>query len=308
MDDANLDTLCTFVYCTSDDLLPEARPNAKRQTTDAEIITLAVAQAIMGEPSDRRFLRRARRSLSHLFPCIPEQPGYFKRRRHLAPYLGWLLVIFAEQSPGSTTIFCSSTRHRSSVEEAGRQPSVRPLPMSATTVTARLTPATSGACVCTPSSPPTALPGPSSSPRPRRMSGRWEWTFLACCRREGGEILLGDKGYVGRDFAREVAELGATVVRRSERMSPETVLILLPSPAYRVDLLHLQGCPHPGTSPCSYLGWPQRAHLAALSLPGRLHQPQLPTGSSQPGLGRLLRVVAWNQSSRGGGRQRRPSG
>ena len=54
--DADLDTLCTVVYCTADDLLPEARPNARRQVTDAELVTLCVAQAIMGIPSDRRFL------------------------------------------------------------------------------------------------------------------------------------------------------------------------------------------------------------------------------------------------------------
>ena len=35
--------------------------NARRRTTDADIVTLAVAQAIVGEPSDRRFLRRATR-------------------------------------------------------------------------------------------------------------------------------------------------------------------------------------------------------------------------------------------------------
>jgi hypothetical protein len=61
--DADLDTLCTYVYCTADDLLPEPRRNARRRTTDAEIITLAVAQAIMGIPSDRRFLAKARKSL-----------------------------------------------------------------------------------------------------------------------------------------------------------------------------------------------------------------------------------------------------
>ncbi len=54
--DADLDTLCTVVYCTADDLLPEARRNARRRVSDAEVVTLCVAQAIMGIPSDRRFL------------------------------------------------------------------------------------------------------------------------------------------------------------------------------------------------------------------------------------------------------------
>jgi len=47
---ADLDTLCTVVYCTADDLLPERKRNARRRTTDAEIVTLAVAQVLMGIP------------------------------------------------------------------------------------------------------------------------------------------------------------------------------------------------------------------------------------------------------------------
>ena len=58
---ADLDTLCTVVYCTAADLLPAARKNARRRITDAEVVTLCVAQAIMGIPSDRLFLRTARR-------------------------------------------------------------------------------------------------------------------------------------------------------------------------------------------------------------------------------------------------------
>ena len=54
--DADLDLLLTTVFVTADDLLPESRSNAARRVTDAEVVTLCVAQAIMGIPSDRRFL------------------------------------------------------------------------------------------------------------------------------------------------------------------------------------------------------------------------------------------------------------
>src|SRR5436305_1397148 len=57
--DADLDTLCIAVYCTADDLLPEPAGNARRIVTDAEVVTLCVAHAIMGIPSDRRFLKVA---------------------------------------------------------------------------------------------------------------------------------------------------------------------------------------------------------------------------------------------------------
>jgi hypothetical protein len=57
--DADLDLLLAAVYCTADDLLPEKAGNARRIVTDAELVTLCVAQAIMGIPSDRCFLRAA---------------------------------------------------------------------------------------------------------------------------------------------------------------------------------------------------------------------------------------------------------
>jgi hypothetical protein len=57
---ADLDLLLTAVFAAADDLLPWRKRNAKRTVTDAEVVTLAVAQAIMDIPSDREFLRAAR--------------------------------------------------------------------------------------------------------------------------------------------------------------------------------------------------------------------------------------------------------
>lgn len=217
---ADLDTLCTFVYCTADDLLPEAKTNARRRTTDAEIVTLAVAQAIMGEPSDRRFLRRARRSLSHLFPCIPNQSGYFKRRRRLACVLDWLLVIFAQQSPGfyddlllidSTPVECGRSRatvFRSALSDicdygycASHSRYFWGVRLHAIF-----------ACDGT----PRALTYCS----PKRDEREVGLELLESCRREGGETLLCDKGYAGREFAAAVRDREATVARPKRRDEP----------------------------------------------------------------------------------------
>ena len=51
---ADLDLLLIAVFCTADDLLPEPAKNARRILTDAEVVTLAVAQASMGITSDAR--------------------------------------------------------------------------------------------------------------------------------------------------------------------------------------------------------------------------------------------------------------
>jgi hypothetical protein len=72
---ADLDLLLVAVFCTADDLLPERRKNARRRVTDAEVVTLCVAQAVMDIASDREFLAVARKRLSHLFPELPRQPA-----------------------------------------------------------------------------------------------------------------------------------------------------------------------------------------------------------------------------------------
>lgn len=100
--DADLDTLCTAVYCTADDLLPSHPPNARR------LVTLCVPQAIMGIPSDRRFLALAKRQLRALFPHRPGQSGDHRRRRWLAGTSAWRMGVFATAQPGILRIHCCS--------------------------------------------------------------------------------------------------------------------------------------------------------------------------------------------------------
>ena len=79
--DADLDTLCTVIYCTADDLLPAPKCNARRRVTDAEVLTLCVAQAIMGIPSDRRFLAVAQAAPPSLpGPASPGRPALVELR------------------------------------------------------------------------------------------------------------------------------------------------------------------------------------------------------------------------------------
>jgi len=81
----DLDALLTHLYVSLDDSLPpRTGPGRLPSTNDAEIICLAVSQALLNVPSDREFLRRARLRLAHLFPVIPNQSGYLKRVRALA--------------------------------------------------------------------------------------------------------------------------------------------------------------------------------------------------------------------------------
>ena len=101
--DADLDTLATALYVTIDDTLrhaPELRPwrpagGITPKLTDAELLTLAVMQALLGYVSEARWLRYARTHLRGLFPYLPGQAGYNKRLRAAFPLLRYFIRALA---------------------------------------------------------------------------------------------------------------------------------------------------------------------------------------------------------------------
>jgi Transposase DDE domain len=128
--DADLDLLLIAVYCTVDDLLLAKAANARRRITDAEVITLCIAQAMLGISSDERFLAVARHRLAHLFPALPERSAFHKRRLRLSGTIEALIAEFARHSPGfyddlllvdSTPVECArsiETTRRSQLADA----------------------------------------------------------------------------------------------------------------------------------------------------------------------------------------------
>jgi hypothetical protein len=88
----DLDTLATAPYVKTDDLLkgsPQLVPwrpgtGIDPKLSDAELVTPAMMQALSGFTSEARWLRHARAHLRHLFPYLPQQPGYNKRLRKAA--------------------------------------------------------------------------------------------------------------------------------------------------------------------------------------------------------------------------------
>lgn len=214
--DADLDLLLIAVFCTADDLLPERKKNARRSVTDAEVVTLCVAQAIMGIPSDPRFLSSARKHLCHLFPRLPKRPGFHKRRAKLADTIEALIAEFASQSPGyhdnlllvdSTPVECArsvETTRRSELGDA----------------------ADYGYCAShsryfwgfrlhglfAPDGTPRALS--LCSPKRGEREAALELIERAGC---DGEIVIGDKGYAGAQFEDDARALGAHIVRPSRK-------------------------------------------------------------------------------------------
>ena len=214
---ADLDLLLIAVFCAADDLLPRRAGNGKRILTDAEVVTLAVAQAIMGIPSDERFLAVARKRLSHLFPRLPKRPGYYKRRERLSDTIEALIAVFAGDSPGfyddlvlvdSTPVECArsiETTRRSQLADAADYGysaahnryfwGFRLHGLFALDGTPRAL----------------ALTSPKTSEREVCLK------LLARLDRDRPITILGDKGYAGREFEQAARDQQATIIRPQRR-------------------------------------------------------------------------------------------
>jgi hypothetical protein len=83
---ASLETLVIAAYVFAHSLrIP--RPGPAGKISDAELIALAVAQAAMGECSDRKFLGMIAYRLRGWFPHLPDQSQYNRRLRRLTPQI-----------------------------------------------------------------------------------------------------------------------------------------------------------------------------------------------------------------------------
>jgi Transposase DDE domain len=210
---ADLDLLLIAVFCTADDLLPDRTGNARRRITDAEVVTLCVAQAMLGIPSDERFLAVAAKRLSHLFPRLPQRPGYWKRRQRLAEVIEALIGEFARLSPGfdhdllvvdSTPVECArsvETVRRSQLADAADYGYCRS--HSRFFWGFRL----HGLFALDGTPRAVALTSPKRDERDVCLE------LIDRCQRTGPLIIIGDKGYASRDFAGAMLDRHAVIVR-----------------------------------------------------------------------------------------------
>jgi hypothetical protein len=217
---ADLDLLLIAVFCTADDLLPDRAGNARRRITDAEVVTLCVAQAMMGIPSDQRFLAVAAKRLSHLFPRLPQRPGYWKRRQRLAEVIEALVGEFARMSPGfdhdllvvdSTPVECArsvETVRRSQLADAADYGYCRS--HSRFFWGFRL----HGLFALDGTPRAIALTSPKRDERDVCLE------LVDRCARTGPLIVIGDKGYASRDFAAAMLDRQALIIRPRRKDEP----------------------------------------------------------------------------------------
>jgi hypothetical protein len=117
----DLDTLLTALYVELDDhVVPPREGRGRRpRLTDAELLTVAVAQVLLGFDNEHRWIRFAYCRLGHLFHYLPKQPDYNKRLRAAAPLLATAITHLAKVSPSwcddlrlidATPIPCGTSR------------------------------------------------------------------------------------------------------------------------------------------------------------------------------------------------------
>jgi hypothetical protein len=117
---ADLDTLVIALYVTIDELFgPRNGPGRPPKLSDAELVCLAIAQVLLGCGSERRWLRFAAQRLGHLFPYLPTASAYNRRLRRAAPLVCLAIQDLAARTPtwwdqlrlvDSTPVPCAASR------------------------------------------------------------------------------------------------------------------------------------------------------------------------------------------------------
>jgi hypothetical protein len=220
---ADLDTLVIALYVTVDELLgPRRGPGRRPKLTDAELVCLAVAQVLLGFGSERRWLRFADQRLGYLFPYLPTPSAYNRRLRRAAP----LVCLAIQDIAAHTPSWCDQLRLVDST----------PLPCAASRETVKRSElaghAGYGYCkshhryfwgfrlyvLAAPDGLPVAWC--LASPKLGEREVVADLLDHECGRLRPGLLLVGDKGFAGRDFEQLIAGYGARLLRPDRADEP----------------------------------------------------------------------------------------
>lgn len=224
-----LDTLATALYVTIDDVLidhPEWAPERPEigitpKLSDAELLTLAVIQALLGYTSEAQFIRYAHAHLHPWFPYLPNRAGYNKRLRRCGQLLQHLIAYLARQCPSyhddlwlvdSTPVECGRSRETVKRSElAGWAQYGYCASHSRWFWGLRLH------LITTPSGLPITycLTGAKADERDTCL----DMIALAGLDRPG-QVLMADKGYRRASFEADLAEVGITLIRPNLKSEP----------------------------------------------------------------------------------------
>jgi len=243
--DADLDTLATALYVTTDELLktsPHLAPwrpavGIAPKLSDAELVTLAVLQALLGFCSQARWLRHARATSAACSPTCPSSPATTSACAPPPTSSGTSSARWPPTPRFGPTTYGSPTPPRSSVAAPGRPPSGPSWPAGPSTATAPATRAPSGAAaapVCTLQGLPVgfALAGANADEREVLLGILAADPALVAAR--PGQTLITDKNSYGRQFEGALAGQGVRLLRPARKGEPEPVAAHLFRPLRQV--------------------------------------------------------------------------
>jgi Transposase DDE domain len=228
----DLDTLATALYVRTDDLLKESpqlapcRPEIGigPKLSDAELVTLAVMQALLGFASEARWLRHAGAELRHLFPYLPQQPGYNKRLRRAGSLIRDCIRVLAADTSvwtddvwvvDSTPVECGRSREtarRSDLAGWAEYGYCASHSRYFWGLQLHLAATLHGLPVAF------ALAGAKADERDVLRGMLTAGPDLVAAR--PGQTLIGDKNYYGRDFEAAIAAAGITLLRPARKGEP----------------------------------------------------------------------------------------
>ena len=236
-----LDALATRLYVTIDDLLidhPDWAPERPAvgiapKLTDAELLTLAVIQALLGYTSEARFVRHASVHLRGLFPFLPQRPAYNKRLRNAAATMQHIIAALVQDCPSwnddlwlvdSTPVECGRSR-----ETVKRSDMAGYAEYGYCASHSRFFWGLRLHLIATPSGLPVAyaLTGAKVDERDTALA----MINLDPALDRPGQVLMADKGYRSKTFEAELNERGITLIRpkvRSEKTDRPLTRFLKP--------------------------------------------------------------------------------
>jgi Transposase DDE domain len=224
-----LDTLATALYAVTDDMLKESPHLAplrlavgiSPQLSDAELVTLAVLQALLGFTSEARWVRHVKARTGHLFPYVPQQSGYNKRLRaarglvrHCARALASSTSLWSDDVwvVDSTPVECARSREtvkRSDLAGWAQYGYCASHSRWFWGLRLHLVTTLHGLPVMF------ALTGAKHDERQVLLAVLALEPGLVAAR--PGQVLIGDKNYYGRDFEEALAEAGLALLRPARK-------------------------------------------------------------------------------------------
>lgn len=230
---ADLDTLATALYVTVDDMLianPALGPDRPTVSiapglSDAELLTLAVLQALLGYTSEARWVRFARQHLRALFPYVPERPAYNKRLRRSASMMAAVMRKLACACDAwwdglwlvdSTPVECGRSR-----ETAKRSDLAGWAGYGYCASHTRYFWGLRLHVIATPAGLPVAFA--LANPKDNERDVLWHLvvTDPALLAGRQGQVLMADKGYRSDELEKVLADMGITLVRPAMAGEPE---------------------------------------------------------------------------------------